>query len=355
MRDRARRDSDEVAAPAASAPATNAEKIRLFRSLFRGREDVFARRWENPKTGKAGYAPACANEWVPSVCIKRSDMGLAGRRGTCSECTAQAYVPLTDDEIAAHLRGQQVLGVYPLLADETCWFLAADFDDDGWTGDIAAFRETCDSFGVPVAVERSRSGNGAHAWVFFSAPVAAVVARQLGCFLLTETMSRRHQLTMASYDRLFPNQDTMPKGGFGNLIALPLQKVARDNGNSTFVDGDLVPFADPWAFLAGMTRMRPGEVKALTESALRSGRVLGVRQPLTGDDESAPWERLPSGRPPRSPITEPLPASANAVIAQRLYLEKADCPLLCSAGSSASPPSRIPSSTRSRVCACRPR
>ena len=282
-------------------------------------------------------------------------MGLAGRRGTCSECTAQAYVPLTDDEIAAHLRGQQVLGVYPLLADETCWFLAADFDDDGWTGDIAAFRETCDSFGVPVAVERSRSGNGAHAWVFFSAPVAAVVARQLGCFLLTETMSRRHQLTMASYDRLFPNQDTMPKGGFGNLIALPLQKVARDNGNSTFVDGDLVPFADPWAFLAGMTRMRPGEVKALTESALRSGRVLGVRQPLTGDDESAPWERLPSGRPPRSPITEPLPASANAVIAQRLYLEKADCPLLCSAGSSASPPSRIPSSTRSRVCACRPR
>ena len=196
-------------------PTTPIEKVRLFRSLFRGREGVFPTRFVSKKTGKAGYAPACANKFVRGVCELP--------RVKCAECPNQAFLPVADQAVLDHLRGRHVMGVYPLLEDETCWFLAADFDQASWRDDIVAFGQTCRSAGVPVAVERSRSGNGAHAWVFFAAPVPASAARKMGCYLITETMSRRHQLGMASYDRLFPNQDTMPRGGFGNLIALPLE------------------------------------------------------------------------------------------------------------------------------------
>ncbi len=136
----------------------------------------------------------------------------------CWECPNQAFLSVSDRVILDHLQGRHVAGVYPLLMDETCWFLAADFDKGDWMEDTAAFREACRSAGVPVAVERSRSGNGAHAWFFFDAPVPAATARRMGCFLLTQAMSRRHDLGMSSYDRLFPNQDTMPAGGVGNLI-----------------------------------------------------------------------------------------------------------------------------------------
>jgi hypothetical protein len=182
----------------------------------------------NERKGTKGYAPACFNEWVRGVCEKP--------RVRCGECPNQAFVPVDDQVVLDHLRGLHVIGVYPLLEDETCWFLAADFDGDSWRDDVAAFAETCRSSGVPIAVERSRSGNGAHAWFFFAEPVSASVARRMGCYLVTETMTRRHELGMSSYDRLFPNQDTMPRGGFGNLIALPLQLVARRQGNTVFLD-----------------------------------------------------------------------------------------------------------------------
>src|SRR5690606_18907525 len=126
----------------------------------------------------------------------------------------------------------------------------ADFDKSTWHTDIAAFRETCDTIGIPAAIERSRSGNGAHAWFFFTAPIPANVARRMGCYLITETMARRHELGMESYDRLFPNQDTMPRGGFGNLVALPLQHEPRQQGNSVFVDESFEPYLDQWAFLS---------------------------------------------------------------------------------------------------------
>jgi len=230
------------------APTTNAGKISLIRSLFRGREDVFPRRWENTRKGKSGYSPACDNDWEYGLCEKKRGPG-AGRHATCGECRNQAFIAVSDEEVAKHLRGDQVMGLYPLLPDETCWLLAADFDKKSWQDDITTFVETCDILGVPVAIERSRSGNGAHAWFFFASPVPAVTARKLGCFLLTETMARRHQLAMKSYDRLFPNQDTMPKGGFGNLIALPLQRQARVAGNSVFVDVGFKPWPEQWAFL----------------------------------------------------------------------------------------------------------
>ncbi len=201
-------------------PTTPAAKTDLFRRLFRGRPDVYPTRFVSRKTGRPGYAPACSNKFVHGVC------GLP--RIKCSECPNQAFLPMDDTAILDHLRGRHVMGVYPLLHDESCWFLAADFDQADWLGDTSAFVQTCREKGVSCSIERSRSGNGAHAWIFFSAPVQAHLARALGCFLLTETMARRHQLGMASYDRLFPSQDTLPRGGFGNLIALPLSsKPAR--------------------------------------------------------------------------------------------------------------------------------
>ena len=146
-----------------------------------------------------------------------------------------------------------------MLPDETCWFLAADFDKHSWMTDIAAFRDAAHAEGVPVAIERSRSGNGAHAWIFFAEPVSAAEARRLGALLVTAAMDRSPDIGFDSYDRFFPSQDTMPSGGFGNLIALPLQAKPRENGNSVFVDDDFLPFADQWAYLSSIrqdTRQR---------------------------------------------------------------------------------------------------
>jgi hypothetical protein len=293
----------------AAAPATNREKVALFRALFRGREDVFPTRFVSKKTGKPGYAPACTNKFVRGVC---GLLDLPPVR--CGDCPNQAFVPLSNQVVLGHLRGDHVMGVYPLLEDETCWFLAADFDGKSWRDDISAFVETCRSAGVPVAIERSRSGNGAHAWFFFAAPVLASVARHMGCHLITETMARRHQLDMRSYDRLFPSQDTMPRGGFGNLIALPLQHEPRQQSNSVFLDDKLEPHADQWAFLASVQRVAPTAVEAIAREAVRRGQVVGLRlvEPAD-DDDTTPWARPASGQRQRPSIAGPLPKQVRAV------------------------------------------
>ncbi len=301
------------------APATPAEKVGLFRALFRGREDIFPTRFTSKRTGKAGYAPACANKFVRGVC----DLPKV----KCSECPNQAFTTVDERVVLDHLRGRHVMGVYPLLEDETCWFLAIDFDKSSWQDDAGAFAETCRALEVPVAVERSRSGNGAHLWFFFAAPVAASVVRKMGCSLLTETMSRRHELSMGSYDRLFPNQDTMPRGGFGNLIALPLQYEPRQQGNSVFVDASFQAYYDQWSYLASLPRIAPSFVEGLAAEATRRGLVVGVRLAEPSDEEeSTPWRRRPSGRPRQIPISEPLPREVRAVLAQRLFVEKANLP-----------------------------
>lgn len=299
-------------------PQTPVEKVRLFQSLFRGRTDVFPTRFESKKTGKPGYSPACSNKWEPGVCALRTG-------GNCGECTNQAFIPVADQVVLDHLQGRHVMGVYPLLKDETCWFLAADFDKSSWKEDVAAFDETCGTVGVPVAIERSRSGNGAHAWLFFDVPVPANVARRMGCYLITETMSRRHQLSMKSYDRLFPNQDTMPRGGFGNLIALPLQHEPRQQGNSIFVDERFEAYPDQWAFLASVSRMDANMAEGIAREATRTGQVVGVRFAEILDDEVAvaPWTRPPAGRRPAKGIAEPLPLEVRGVLAQRFFVEKA--------------------------------
>lgn len=205
-------------------------KIRLFRSLFRGRDDVYPRRFVSRKTSRAGYQPACPNEWVRGVCEKP--------RIKCSECVYRRFLPVADEVIRQHLSGADeqgrdfVFGLYPMLADETCYVLAVDLDGAGWQEDARALRETCQMLAVRVALERSRSGKGSHLWFFFTEAIPARLARNLGSYLLTETMERRPEIGLASYDRLFPNQDTLPKGAFGNLIALPLQKKPRASDGS---------------------------------------------------------------------------------------------------------------------------
>lgn len=302
------------------APQTPTDKVRLFQSLFRGRPDVFPARFVSKKTDRPGYAPACFNKWEPGLCALRTG-------GKCGECTNQAFIPVSDQVVLDHLKGRHVMGVYPLLADETCWFLAADFDKSSWTEDVTAFAETCGSAGVPVAIERSRSGNGAHAWFFFTEPVPANVARRMGCYLVTETMSQRHQLSMESYDRLFPNQDTMPRGGFGNLIALPLQHEPRQQQNSVFIDERFEAFADQWAFLASVSRIESSVAQEIAREATQSGRVIGVGfGESTEEDHAAPWTRPPTGRVPARRITEPLPPVVKAVLAQRLFINKEGLP-----------------------------
>ena len=241
----------------------------------------YAKRWENKNKGSSGYSPACGNEWIPGLCQKP--------KIKCSACKNKNYLKLDRQAIEGHLRGKTVIGIYPLLSDERCWFLAMDFDGEGWQQDITTIREVCSENKMPVAVERSRSGDGAHIWFFFEQPITALTARKFGSALLTAAMNRRHQISFKSYDRLFPNQDTMPKGGFGNLIALPLQKEARENNNSVFIDENSCPFSDQWTFLSSITRLSPENIETFIVK-LCQGNELG---PLKKDDEeetTKPWE-----------------------------------------------------------------
>lgn len=309
----------DIAAPdgVISKISSTEEKIALFRSLFRGRVDVYPRLWISKKTGKKGFSPVCNNEWVDGMCEKP--------KIKCSECSHRSFAPITNSVIRGHLEGKHTIGVYPLLTDETCWFLAIDFDKESWTDDVTTFMETGRNLKIPAMLERSRSGKGAHVWIFFSAPVLASKARKLGSYLLTETMSRHHQLGMDSYDRLFPNQDTMPKGGFGNLIALPLQKEACKTGNTLFLNQHLQPYDDQWTFLSSISRMRPQDIEEIINEAERNGQIIGVDMSSTGDDDE-PWTKTPSRKQPEKTINFPLPERIKVVMSNLIYVEKEGLP-----------------------------
>jgi superfamily II DNA or RNA helicase len=296
------------------------DKIALFRSLFRGREDVYAQRWESPD-GRSGYSPKTERDWKAYYAAKPDHRKRVDKE-------TRTGIPLTDEAIRAHLTGTETLGVYPLLPDETCWFLAVDFDKKTWKDDAAAFRKTCSDLNVPAAIERSRSGNGAHIWIFFERPIPAGVARRLGSLLLTRTMERRHQLGLDSYDRFFPNQDTTPKGGFGNLVALPLQKVPRASGFTEFLDDKLVPYADQWGFLNSVQRMtQTSAEKLITDVLHHGGELIGVRIASSEDgDEPDPWALPPSRKRPDKQIKGPLPTSVEIVYSNLLFIEKKGLP-----------------------------
>ncbi len=295
------------------------QRIAVFRSLFRGREDVYAVRWEQTN-GRVGYAPRADRDWRAYFEAKESDRKKVDRK-------TRKFRPLTDDVVRRHLMGEHTVGIYPLLLDETCWFLAVDFDKSTWQQDAGAFLDTCREVGVPAALERSRSGDGGHVWIFFDRPIPAVTARRLGCLVLTRTMERRHQVGLDSYDRFFPNQDTMPKGGFGNLIALPLQKNPRKIGNSVFVDAEFRPYRDQWAFLSTLQRMSTDATGELVAAAQSTGDLIGVRIGRDEDgDARDPWNLPPSRSRRERPIEEPLPEVVPVVRANLLYIQKKGLP-----------------------------
>ena len=237
------------------------------------------------------------------------------------------FLPLTDAVIEDHLLGKETIGVYALLPDETCWFLAADFDKTAWEYDSLAFLETCRQLNVPAALERSRSGKGGHIWIFFERALPAITARKLGCVLLTRTMERRHQVGLDSYDRFFPNQDTMPKGGLGNLIALPLQRLPRKQDNCVFIDPDFRPYPDQWQFLATIRRMPVDTAEEIVAEAQRKGDLIGVRMSIADDEEAQdPWTLPPSRKRKERPIEGPLPKTVQIVRANLVYVETKDLP-----------------------------
>ncbi len=290
-------------------------KIALYRGLFRGREDIYALRWEG-NNGKSGYAPACVHDWNCPRCSEN--------RAKRSQCENRQFLSLTDSVVHDHLSGKKILGIYPLLTDETCWFLAADFDKKNWREDSVAFLTTLGEMGVPASLERSRSGQGGHVWIFFASPIPASLARKLGCAILTQTMERRHQIGLDSYDRFFPNQDTLPKGGFGNLIALPLQKNPRDAGNSVFLNEAFQIYPDQWSYLSGVRKMRFDDVDHLVREASREGNIVGIRMSVTDEEsDEDPWTQPPSKRKDEKPIQGPFPGTLNIVLSNLVYVEKA--------------------------------
>ena len=261
------------------------ERVAIFHSLFKGREDVFARRWFSKTTGKSGYQPVCINEWRRGVCDKK--------KYKCADCPNRHFAPLTYQDLYRHLEGKDenccdVVGLYAIMPDNNCTFLCTDFDDKsckyGYKDDVLAFVGVCKEWNIPYAIERSRSGNGAHVWIFFEEPIPAFKARRLGNAILTEAMRHNGRMSFNSYDRFFPNQDRMPEGGFGNLVALPLQGQARKRRNSVFVDDDFLAYKDQWAFLYNINKVKNSEVDMLLN--LHVCEELGA---LTTSSESKPW------------------------------------------------------------------
>lgn len=296
-----------------AGPNSPAAKLRLFRDLFRGRQDVFAVRWENRARDRAGYSPSCANEWQPGVCGKP--------KVRCGACCNQAFAGLDDRQLLAHLQGRQVVGLYPLLEGDVCRLLAIDLDGRSWRADVSAIAKTCRSLGIEPAIERSRSGNGAHVWFFFSEAVPAAEARRLGFTILTRTMAAGGALGVDSYDRLFPSQDVLPSGGFGNLIALPLQREARKAGNSEFLNDELEPHQDQWSYLASIpriTRERLHELSAAADDDL----TLAVRS--GGEESAAPWRPSQTWREKLTSAS--MPEAVKGTIADRLYIERSALP-----------------------------
>ena len=288
------------------------ERIRLFQSLFKGREDVFARRWFSKTTGKSGYQPVCINEWKQGLCDKK--------KYRCAICPNRNFAPLTTQDMYRHLEGKDescydVVGLYAIMQDNNCAFLCADFDDKnckyGYKEDVLAYVGVCREWLIPYAIERSRSGNGAHVWIFFEAPLPASKARRLGNAILTEAMTRNGQMSFNSYDRFFPNQDYLPEGGFGNLVALPLQGQARRKQNSVFVDNDFLVYKDQWAFLYNFKKIQESTIDQLLR--LHYQEELGK---LSMSSENKPWV-TPL---PQNITQEDFHAKVEIIKADKLYI-----------------------------------
>jgi superfamily II DNA or RNA helicase len=302
------REQLRKAKPTASVPnpLTPEQKITIFSSLFRGRTDIFANRWQNQQ-GRSGYSVACDNEWAKGICNKP--------RVKCQECNHRQFSVLNDQVIYRHLAGQQIVGLYPLLQDNTCYLLAADFDKGNWQEEVTAMSRACAKYYVPHAIEISRSGNGAHLWIFFKDRIPANEARLLGFGLLDAAMEIYPNLSFDSYDRLFPNQDILPEGGFGNLISLPLQREARRSGKSSFVDTELNIIDDQWQHLTLIKKLSKQELSKLL-SQLSSNNSQHSEQGVA--DNRPPWEITAKSKPL---VLENSPQQITITLANHIYFE----------------------------------
>jgi superfamily II DNA or RNA helicase len=295
-------------------------KIELFHSLFRGREDVYAVRWEG-RNGSHGYVPACKNERLPGICIKP--------KVKCQECPNRELLSLTDQVIIDHLKGKHTIGVYPLLKDETCWFLAVDFDKKTWQDDAAAFLEKSLEMKIPAVLERSRSGNGGHVWIFFDRPIPAVTARQLGSIIRKCARQNKRLFSTDSFDRFFPSQDTMPKGEFGNLIALPFQGIPSKSGNSVFIDINFRPYPEQWTFLMDTKKITREEVERIIADYTDKHSAYIVKKATPGEkqalgDENVSWKLPTTGQ--EASLVENLPLNVRVFLSNLIYVEKKDLP-----------------------------
>jgi superfamily II DNA or RNA helicase len=293
-------------------------KVALFRTLFGGREDVYPIRWE-AKDGRSGYSPACGNEWNRLLCRKP--------KIKCADCKNRSLLPVTDTVILDHLNGKHTIGVYPLLPDESCWFLAVDFDKRAWREDVAEFIRASEVVNIFPAVERSRSGNGAHIWFFFDRPIPASLARRFGSVILTRAMGRRHQIGFDSYDRFFPSQDTLPKGGFGNLIALPLQQKAREKGNSLFLNRAFDSYPDQWLFLSSLKRIPQEKIEGIVRKESKKRGITDVFIiPPDGEEGDTPWVSPIPLKWANLSIQGALPERVKIVLANLIFVEKEGLP-----------------------------
>lgn len=294
-------EPEEKPFPTLNKYSSPSEKIRLFMSLFKGREDVYAHKYFNKKEGKMVYGPMKSKPWE-----RKSGDG--------------EYAPFDERVVDHHLRGVDgmIAGVFPICLDNSCHFLAIDLDKGEWQQDAEVLREVCRQFEIPVSIERSQSGNGAHVWFFFAQAVPAKKAREFGSVLLTAAMNRRHELTLSSFDRLFPNQDSLPKGGFGNLIALPLQKTARQHGNSEFVDESFRSYEDQWAYLASIKKIPAEDISLFLEKLQTQNGTEDFSGNAVASEGLKPWKKK------EIILTKAdFPDQVKITLANRIYIEKA--------------------------------
>lgn len=301
------------------------EKLQLFNDLFVGRRDVYARGFQSKKYNRIGYTPACAN-------ADNSDLCQRGRI-RCLDCPNRVFAKLDLKAIKMHLQGQDekgrhfIAGLYPLMVDDTCKLLVVDFDSDNYQTESLNFLSVCDRYHVPAYLERSRSGNGAHVWFFFKDFVKASVARKMATLLLEATMAENSGVTLASFDRLIPNQDTLPEGGFGNLIALPLQRQPRYQGNSVFVDRQFRPFDDQWQYLASIQKLSASDIHRVIDE-LTQTESHSITPTLSIDDldgsqpfEIKPWEPETANDQFKR-VAESQKQALKIVLANGLYFDK---------------------------------
>lgn len=295
---------------------TMAQLVALYRELFYGRQDVYAVRWENQKAGTHGYAPKCKNEWDRNICGKAMRI-----KGACKKCVYKENQEITNATIQQHFTGTGVnalvMGVYPLLEDESCRFLAIDFDKGNWQEEILVAKRVYEEYGIKSYIERSRSGNGGHLWVFFTESIEAHIARKLGIKVLETAMNRNGISKFDSFDRLFPNQDHMPKGGYGNLIALPLQRQSVEKGNSVFVDDSFKMYASQTAVLQNIERYSRMQIidvlKQFPNVILSDVNDKEIEE----EDKVLPWEKKKE-----EIIPTDLPKYIDMVLYDRIYISK---------------------------------